>query len=70
MTQDFWLAKHPYLQGVADLQALIDATLAEIPIPSTCVPRWDDYISDFHAGIPLLRSPSDCNRISRCGDEF
>jgi FdhE protein len=57
MTQDVWLVKHPYLQGVADLQALIDAALAEIPIPGACVPSWDDYISDFHAGIPLLQSP-------------
>ena len=56
MTQDVWLVKHPYLQGVADLQALIDAAVAEIPIPGACVPSWDDYISDFHAGIPLLRS--------------
>jgi FdhE protein len=58
MTQDFWLAKHPYLQGVADLQALIDATLAGLPIPGARVPRWDDYISDFHGGIPLLLSQS------------
>jgi FdhE protein len=58
MTQDVWLGKHPYLQRVADLQSLIDAAVAEIPIPGACVPRWDDYISDFHAGIPLLRSPS------------
>lgn len=56
MTQDVWLEKHPYLQQVADLQALIDATLAEVPIPAACVPSWDDYISDFHAGVPLLRS--------------
>jgi len=56
MTQDVWLVKHPYLQGVADLQALIDAAVAEIPIPVACVPSWDDYISDFHAGIPLLLS--------------
>ena len=58
MTQDVWLVKHPYLQGVADLQALIDAGLAAIPIPGARVPRWDDYISDFHEGIPLLLSPS------------
>ena len=58
MTQDVWLVKHPYLQGVADLQLLIDATLAETPIPGACVPSWDDYISDFHEGIPLLLSPS------------
>lgn len=56
MTQDVWLVKHPYLQGVADLQALIDAAVTEIPIPSADVPSWDVYVSDFHAGIPLLRS--------------
>jgi FdhE protein len=56
MTQDLWLAKHPYLQRVADLQALIDAALAEIPIASAHVPSWDDYSGDFHAGIPLLLS--------------
>jgi FdhE protein len=58
MTQDFWLVKHPYLQGVADVQALIDAALAELLIPGACVPSWDDYISDFHEGIPLLVSPN------------
>lgn len=56
MTQDVWLVKHPYLQRVADLQALIDAATADVSIPSTCVPSWDNYISDFHAGIPLLHS--------------
>ena len=56
MTQDVWLGKHPYLQRVADLQALINAALAEIPIPVPGVPSFDDYISDFRAGIPLLRS--------------
>jgi FdhE protein len=58
MTQDVWLVKHPYLQRVADLQALIDAAMAEIPIPNVCVPSWNDYINDFHAGIPLLHSPT------------
>lgn len=57
MTRDVWLAKHPYLQQVADVQALIDAAVMEIPMPAACVPSWDDYTSDFHAGIPLLRSP-------------
>jgi len=49
------LVKHPYLQGVAELQALIDAAVAEVAVPGARVPSWDDYISDFHAGIPLLR---------------
>jgi FdhE protein len=56
MTQDFWLAKHPYLQRVSDLQAVIDAAMAEVSIPNASIPSWDDYTSDFHAGIPLLRS--------------
>jgi FdhE protein len=56
MIQDVWLAKYPYLQPVADLHALIDATTAEIPIPSAPVPAWNEYSADFHGGIPLLRS--------------
>ena len=56
MTQDVWLVKHPYLQRMADLEALINAAMAEVSIPGACVPSWDDYISDFHAGIPLLLS--------------
>jgi len=58
MTQDVWLVKHPYLQRVADLQALINDALAEVPIANASVPNWDDYTSDFHAGIPLLLSPT------------
>jgi len=57
MTQDVWLVKHPYLQRVADLQGLVEAVVAEISIPGACVPNWGDYITDFHAGIPLLLSP-------------
>ena len=56
MTQDVWLVKHPYLQQVAYLQALVDAALAGVPIARACVPLWNDYISEFHAGIPLLLS--------------
>ena len=58
MTQDVWLVKHPYLQRMADLQALIDEALAEVPIANAFVLSWDDYTSDFHAGIPLLLSPT------------
>ncbi|HXW89439.1 MAG TPA: hypothetical protein VEK33_02735 [Terriglobales bacterium] len=56
MTQDVWLAKHPYLQPVADLQALVQAAAADVSIPSVCIPRWDDYSGDFYAGVPLLLS--------------
>jgi FdhE protein len=56
MTRDVWLVKHPYLQGVADLQALVDTAVAEVHIPVPPVPSLDHYISDFQAGIPLLLS--------------
>jgi len=34
MTEDTWLVKHPYLQGIADLLTLVKATWDEIPVPS------------------------------------
>jgi FdhE protein len=56
MTEDTWLVKHPYLQGIADFLTLVKATWEEIPVPSADAPKWNNYIGDFHAGIPLLRS--------------
>lgn len=56
MTRDVWLSKHSYLQPVADLHAHVDTALAEIVIPSLAIPIWDDYVEDFYAGVPLLRS--------------
>jgi FdhE protein len=56
MTHDAWVAKHPYLKPVADLQALIDIAAAEVCIPYACIPTWEDYLADFHAGVPLLSS--------------
>jgi FdhE protein len=56
MTRDVWLARHPYLQPVADLHAWVDAALAEVFIPCSDIPIWDDYVEDFYAGVPLLRS--------------
>lgn len=56
MTRDVWLARHPYLQPVADLHAQVDAVLAEVIIPSPTIPMWDDYLDDFYSGVPLLRS--------------
>ena len=56
MTQDVWLAMHPYLQPVADLHSVVNTALAEVSIPCPCIPTWDDYLEDFYAGVPLLRS--------------
>src|SRR5271154_524450 len=59
MTHDVWLAKHPYLQPVADFHAQVEATLADGCMPIPAVPGWDDYLGDFVDGIPLLHSAYD-----------
>jgi len=56
MTNDGWLAKHPYLQSVAELQALIDSAACEVSIPCACISIGEHYLSDFHVGVPLLSS--------------
>jgi FdhE protein len=56
MTQDVWLASHPYLRPVADFHTQVATAAASIPCGSTHIPHWDDYLGDYQAGIPLLRS--------------
>ena len=56
MTRDAWLAKHPYLNGMAGLQTLMDTALAEARIPTSETPAWNPYLDDFYAGVPLLLS--------------
>src|SRR3954447_20769519 len=56
VTLDVWVAKHPYLQPVADLHALVRATAEEISVPAARIPEWDGYIEEFRAGVPLLSS--------------
>jgi len=56
MTRDVWLARHPYLQPVADVHALVDAMAAGVAVPTAPIPDWDHYASDFQAGVPLLQS--------------
>jgi FdhE protein len=58
MTRDAWLAAHPYLQPVADLHAVVDTAVAEISLAPAGMPNWDDYVADFHAGVPLVQSPA------------
>ena len=56
MTLDSWLEAHPYLRPLAELSAEVDRAAAEIEIPEAPVPDWDDYRSDFLAGVTLLQS--------------
>ena len=48
MTLAEWLARHPYLQPVADLHARVDAAIASIAIPAAAIPDWTAYVEDFH----------------------
>jgi FdhE protein len=56
MTRDVWLARHPYLQPVADLHAVVNSSAAEIVVPTTVITEWEEYLQDFIAGVPLLQS--------------
>lgn len=56
MTLETWVAMHPYLRRMTDLQNMVDASAAEVLIPAASVPMWSAYLFDFHAGVPLLRS--------------
>lgn len=64
MTRDAWIAKHPYLKSIADLQCLVDSTAEQQSIPEATAPIWDHYQEDFGAGVPLLHSSGTVDFIS------
>ena len=57
MTQETWLARHPYLRPVADFHLQVALAVASGPISDVCFPKWEDYRKDYQLGIPLLQSP-------------
>jgi FdhE protein len=57
MTHDAWLARHPYLQPVAGVRAIVDTAAGRLSGTTvTGEPDWQGYLSDFQAGVPLLAS--------------
>jgi FdhE protein len=58
MTQDFWIAKHPYLETLAYLHAQIETAMFDGPTTAPCIPDWGNYDADFVVGVPLLHSSS------------
>jgi len=56
VTQDVWLARHPYLQRAADFHAQVSAAAVGISVARPRTPNFDNYIDDYKVGIPLLRS--------------
>ena len=55
-TRDGWLEAHAYLRPVAGFCARVDRAAAGTVSADAPVPCWDDYRSDFLAGVPLLPS--------------
>lgn len=56
MTQDTWLAAHPYLRPLVDLSAHVDRAAVYVAVANVRMPDWDDYRADFLAGVSLLSS--------------
>jgi len=56
MTRTDWLARHPYLQPLADIHGAVDAALETADVPAAGVPIWDRYVAEFQRGVPLLQS--------------
>ena len=56
MTTETWVARHPYLEPIAEVRAIVDRAASRIAMPVARVPDWREYADDFHAGVPLLES--------------
>jgi FdhE protein len=56
VTADAWLTSHPYLQGVADLHAIIERAASGTSPPNPTTLSLDEYRDDFLRGVPLLHS--------------
>lgn len=56
MTQDLWVAAHPYLRPLVDLAAQVDRAAGGIEVLEARIPVWEDYRPEFLVGVPLLLS--------------
>lgn len=58
MTLDDWVRTHSFLDRLAQVRCRIDAAaeaaITPLPVPT----NWDDYATDFAAGVPLFASPA------------
>ncbi len=68
MTPDAWLRAHSYLRPVADLCARVEAAVAEIETGGPPLPCWEDYESEYRAGVPLLQSPEAAIDLEPAGE--
>jgi FdhE protein len=54
--RDAWLAQHPYLRPLAELDARVETALNQVDAPPVRAPTFESYASYFVAGVPLLAS--------------
>ena len=57
LTRDGWLDAHAYLRPVGELCARIERAATDLDAETPSLPDWNDYVGDFRAGVPLLKSP-------------
>lgn len=55
-SRERWIEAHPYLEGIADFQELVEHAAAGAA-PLEVRPDWEAYAADLAAGVPLLQSP-------------
>ena len=56
MTLDDWLRSHRFLDPLAQVRRRIDAAIEQAAPSIPSISGWDEYVEDFAAGVPLLRS--------------
>jgi FdhE protein len=56
LTLDAWLQSHRFLDPLARVRRRIDAAVDQAAPSIPAVEGWDEYVEDFAAGVPLLRS--------------
>jgi len=56
MTEGDWLISHPYLLPVAEFHSQVGKAAATLQPVLASIPNWNEYESDYLAGIPLLHS--------------
>jgi FdhE protein len=61
-----WISKHPYLEGIARFQAVVEAAAAAVP-PTERRPAWDAWTAELEGGVPLLRSEAAALDVVREG---
>ena len=56
MTLESWLAKHPYLQPIAEFHVQVAEAANSLTMSSVQIPNWQAYSEEYKDGIPVLSS--------------